>query len=135
MYTVSDHAWCGLMLQYLRCLIPRLLRLLAFAAVSGLCAIALMSCARAQEETLMPSKSPIVAADTSPSSPRPQSVSPRPRDGDIAIREEFAAAVVKGEIAALKLFIRRHPQHALADIAQIMLEREIFGVPHPKSRD
>ena len=60
---------------------------------------------------------------------RPEATSLRPRDGDIAIREEFANAVVAGEVAALQLFIRRHPEHALADIARILLERGLFGLP------
>lgn len=39
---------------------------------------------------------------------------PRARDGNIAIREEFDAAVAAGTLAALALFIARHPGHPLA---------------------
>lgn len=51
---------------------------------------------------------------------------PRPRPGDVAIREEFAAAVVKGETTALQTFIRRHPDHPLAEIVHLILERNLF---------
>ena len=64
-----------------------------------------------------------------PAQPRAQARRPLPRDGDVAIREEFANAVVAGEVAALQLFIRRHPDHALADIARIILERGLYGPP------
>ena len=56
---------------------------------------------------------------------------PQPRDGDIAIREEFAIAIVEGAPEALHLFMRRHPDHPLAEIARIILAREIFG-PAPR---
>ncbi|EPX85321.1 hypothetical protein Salmuc_02700 [Salipiger mucosus DSM 16094] len=36
------------------------------------------------------------------------------RDGNIAIREEFDAALEAGTADALELFIRRHPDHPLA---------------------
>lgn len=50
---------------------------------------------------------------------------PRPRDGDVAIRQELDAARRTGTIAAYDLFIARHPGHALADIAR----RERTGLP------
>ncbi len=43
---------------------------------------------------------------------------PRARDGDIAIREEFEAAVAARTVAALSLFITRHPGHPLASEAE-----------------
>jgi len=43
------------------------------------------------------------------------------RDGNIAIREEFDAAVAAGTPAALELFIRRHPGHPLAALAAARL--------------
>ena len=65
---------------------------------------------------------------------------PPPRDGDIAIREEFAHAILAGEAAALELFIRRHPTHPLAEIAALMLERGLVGTTddrheHREERD
>lgn len=70
-----------------------------------------------------------VQAEPAPSAADRQSTTPRPRDGDVAIREEFANAVVQGEVAALEMFIRRHPDHALAEIAQIILARGLYGPP------
>ena len=52
---------------------------------------------------------------------------PGPRDGEIAVREEFAHAILAGGAAALELFIRRHPTHPLAEIAALMLERGLVG--------
>ena len=43
---------------------------------------------------------------------------PRPRDGDVAIREELEAARRAGTLAAYDLFIRRHRDHPLAEIAR-----------------
>lgn len=43
---------------------------------------------------------------------------PRARSGDIAIREELDAARRSGTRQAYDLFIARHPQHALVDIAR-----------------
>lgn len=40
------------------------------------------------------------------------------RDGDIAIQEELCAARAKATVAAYDLFIARHPQHPLAEIAR-----------------
>ncbi len=41
-----------------------------------------------------------------------------PRDGNIAIREEFDAAMQSQGIEALELFIKRHPDHTLAERAR-----------------
>jgi hypothetical protein len=43
---------------------------------------------------------------------------PPPRDGNIAIQEELDAARRAGTVAAYDLFIARHPDHKLADIAR-----------------
>ena len=44
---------------------------------------------------------------------------PPPRDGEIAIKEQFDYAVESKDIEALKLFINRYPNH---DLAQKALE-------------
>ena len=75
-----------------------------------------------------------VQAEPAPSAADRRSTTPRPRDGNVAIREEFANAVVRGEVAALEMFIRRHPDHALAEIAQIILARGLYGPPPPGTR-
>jgi len=41
-----------------------------------------------------------------------------PRDGDIAIQEELAAARRAGTVAAYDLFIARHPDHPFANTAR-----------------
>jgi hypothetical protein len=43
---------------------------------------------------------------------------PRPRDGNVAIREELDAARRAGTLAAYDLFLARHPDHPLAEIAR-----------------
>lgn len=43
---------------------------------------------------------------------------PRPRDPAAAVREELDAARKAGTIAAYDLFIARHPDHPLADVAR-----------------
>jgi hypothetical protein len=50
--------------------------------------------------------------------PRHSEPIPLPRDGDVAVREEFEAARRSGTREALDLFIARHPQHALAATAR-----------------
>jgi hypothetical protein len=40
------------------------------------------------------------------------------RDGDIAIRQELDAACRAGTVEAYDLFIARHPDHPLAEIAR-----------------
>ena len=50
--------------------------------------------------------------------PRRSTDLPRPRDGDVAIREELEAARRAGTIAAYDLFLARHPDHALAETAR-----------------
>jgi hypothetical protein len=66
-------------------------------------------------------RSPAMATTIEPKTPQPPM--PEPRDPDIAVREEYQAAVAAGTIAALDLFIRRHPDHDLADLARRELER------------
>ena len=43
---------------------------------------------------------------------------PRARDGDVAIRQELEAARRAGTLAAYDLFIARHPDHPLAEVAR-----------------
>ncbi len=45
------------------------------------------------------------------------------RDGNIAIQEEYDAAVMKNNIAAFELFIARHPDHELTKQAKINLSQ------------
>lgn len=40
------------------------------------------------------------------------------RDGDVAIAQELEAARAAGSIAAYDLFIARHPDHPLAEVAR-----------------
>ena len=46
------------------------------------------------------------------------------RDGNIAIKQEFDAAVVANEKHALELFLLRHPGHELATKAAIILKQK-----------
>lgn len=52
---------------------------------------------------------------------------PRPRDGDVAIREELDAARRAGTREAYDRFLRRHGNHPLADAAR--RERAALAVP------
>jgi hypothetical protein len=62
---------------------------------------------------------PIVAAgETVPEPLKPQPKIPLPRDPEIAVREEYDSAMKAGTIAALELFIARHPGHPLAAEAE-----------------
>lgn len=47
----------------------------------------------------------------------------RARDGNIAIMEELVAARKAGTVEAYDLFIARHPDHALAEVARAERER------------
>ena len=49
---------------------------------------------------------------------RPMPTSIAPRDGNIAIREELDTARAKRTVEAYDLFIARHPDHPLAQIAR-----------------
>ena len=40
------------------------------------------------------------------------------RDGNVAIEQEFDTLVCHGTIESMKLFVKRHPQHPLADAAR-----------------
>lgn len=51
------------------------------------------------------------------------------RDGNIAIQEEYDLAVTANKKQALELFLLRHPDHALAARAAMVLEQK-FGVDH-----
>ena len=48
---------------------------------------------------------------------------PRPRDPEIAVREEYDLAKGRGTVEAFELFIARHPNHALVAEARRELER------------
>jgi len=54
---------------------------------------------------------------------------PLPQDGDIAVRGELEAARQAGTIAAYDLFLARHPEHKLAEIAR--REREALRKAGP----
>jgi hypothetical protein len=43
---------------------------------------------------------------------------PRPRDGTVAIQQELHAARRSGTVAAYDLFIARHPEHPLLEVAR-----------------
>lgn len=45
------------------------------------------------------------------------------RDGDVATREEFDAAVASGDTERLRLFIARNPDHPLAAKARAELDK------------
>lgn len=71
----------------------------------------------------------LVEAATMPGSEQgPESATelPRARDGDVAIRQELDAARKAGTLEAYDLFIARHPQHPLAEIAR--REREALAL-------
>lgn len=50
---------------------------------------------------------------------------PRARDGNIAIAQELCAAREAGTVEAYDLFIARHPDHPLAEVARAERERLI----------
>jgi hypothetical protein len=50
--------------------------------------------------------------------PRRSTELPRPRDGDVAVREELDAARRAGTVEAYDLFIARHRDHSLAIVAR-----------------
>ena len=52
------------------------------------------------------------------------------RDGNIAIAQELEAARKAGTVAAYDLFIARHPDHPLAEIAR--RERAALIARHPR---
>lgn len=61
------------------------------------------------------------------SAPTTMAKVPPARSGDIAIRQEYDGALETGTIAALDLFIERHPGHPLVKKAlgrKKMLERK-----------
>lgn len=65
-----------------------------------------------------PERMVMAAADEKPIAPDRDNPLPPPRDPDVAVREEYDLAVAAGTIAALDLFIRRHGDHPLADLAR-----------------
>ncbi|WP_424136774.1 hypothetical protein [Roseomonas chloroacetimidivorans] len=50
--------------------------------------------------------------------PKRASLDPPPRDGNIAIEQELDAARKSGRAAAFDLFVARHPNHPLAEVAK-----------------
>ena len=50
--------------------------------------------------------------------PRRSTELPRPRDGNVAVREELDAARRAGTLAAYDLFLARHGDHPLAGAAR-----------------
>ena len=67
---------------------------------------------------------PIVAAGEAVSELlKPQPKIPLPRDPEIAVREEYDAALKAGTVAALELFVARHPGHPLATEAEAGIAR------------
>lgn len=63
------------------------------------------------------SSRPVASPSKSKASPMP-SAAPA-RDGQIAIQQEFDAALAAGTVAAWDLFIARHPGNPLTDRAEI----------------
>ena len=57
------------------------------------------------------------ANEVKPQPPAPTEL-PRPRDGNIAVQEELDAARRAGAVEAYDLFIARHPDHPLAEVAR-----------------
>jgi hypothetical protein len=58
-----------------------------------------------------------------PEPTKPQPPMPEPRDPEIAVREQYDAAIREGTIAALDLFIQRYPGHPLAAAAQEAIKK------------
>ena len=56
------------------------------------------------------------------------------RDGNIAIRQELESARNAGTVEAYDLFIARHPDHPLAEIARCERERVARGRPREGCR-
>ena len=54
---------------------------------------------------------------------------PRPLNGDVAVRAELDAARRAGTVEAYDLFLRRHGDHALAQVAR--RERAALVAPRP----
>lgn len=100
---------------------PRVFELLRAAGCAGGCSL-LAACAETgpSDSGQVPGNS--LAAGASVSDNRTISSGPAiaapARDGNIAIQEEFDAAVNQNSIDALELFVLRHPEHPLAKDAR-----------------
>ena len=72
---------------------------------------------------MIPDAFPASLAQPMPHTPAPpdRDDPPRFRDGNIAVREEFDAAIRAGKAEALELFIARHSGHPLAVEARARL--------------
>jgi hypothetical protein len=62
----------------------------------------------------------------------PHSTMPLPRDGNVAVQEEFDAARKRRTVEAYDLFIARYPGHPLEAVARSERE-ELLGL-NPKGR-
>jgi hypothetical protein len=100
---------------------PGVLALLRAAGCAGGCSLlAACSGTGSAASGQVSGNSPAAAADVSESaavSSGPTIAAPA-RDGNIAIREEFDAAVRQNSIDAFELFVLRHPDHPLAKEAR-----------------
>jgi hypothetical protein len=71
------------------------------------------------------------------SAPRRSTNLPRPRDGDVAVREELDTARRARTLAAYDLFLARHGDHPLAAVARrerMLLTRPESSNEHPPDR-
>ena len=73
------------------------------------------------------------ASDASVRKPAPgrSTDQPHPRDGNIAIQEELDAARSARTLAAYDLFLRRHGDHPLAQVARRERVAIAAGKPNP----
>ena len=96
------------------------------AFVAGMASIVMTACGNTAETTTAPIQGQSVKSDpqTSPpmtSEPSMGNGANYARDGNIAIQEEFQDAEIKGTVAAYEMFIARHPDHELSNLAKIRI--------------
>lgn len=60
----------------------------------------------------------LISASCPGTTDMPESSLPPARDGDIAIQQELDAARKAATVESYDLFIARHPEHPLADLAR-----------------
>jgi len=113
---------------------PRFLQWVSYAVTWVLCATVLVPRAIFREKASMLSKPSATALETTSGALLPQTTSPRQHDKQVAIREEFAAAAGKREIAAIKQYIHSFSECALTEITFLAPLRSLFGptLPHIK---
>ena len=63
------------------------------------------------------------SGNTAPEPTAPQPPMPAPRDPEIAVREQYDAAISEGTVAALDLFVQRYPGHPLAAATEDEIRR------------